>query len=96
MIAGEGRIDEQSFGGKIVGELVRRARVGGHPDLRGRRDERPAGRRCAARGLERVVIASTLAEIEAAGEALARGARGARGAAGAGGDAPTSSPRYRP
>ena len=31
VIAGEGCIDEQSFGGKIVGELVRRARAAGVP-----------------------------------------------------------------
>ena len=31
VVAGEGRLDEQSFGGKIVGELARRARRAGVP-----------------------------------------------------------------
>ena len=73
VIAGEGCIDEQSFGGKIVGELAARARatgvaicavagMSGLPDAN-----------LVAAGIERVVIASTLTEIAAAGEALARG-----------------------
>ncbi|MGI8729353.1 MAG: glycerate kinase family protein [Solirubrobacteraceae bacterium] len=70
VVAGEGRIDEQSFGGKIVGELARRARaagvalhvVAGCCEL--------AREQWASVGIERVWTASTLAEIEAAGLAL--------------------------
>ena len=71
VVAGEGCLDEQSLGGKVVGELVRRARAAGRADPRGRRLE-PAdarGRRRAP-GIERVWIASTLEEIEAAGRSL--------------------------
>ena len=68
VLAGEGCLDEQSFGGKVVGELVRRARGAGVPVCV------VAGSTTltepAAFGLERVSIASTLAEIEAAARAL--------------------------
>ena len=72
VIAGEGRIDEQSFGGKIVGELVGRARSAGVPICAVAGMSGLPDADAAAFGLERVVIASTLAEIESAGEALAR------------------------
>ncbi|MDX6717859.1 MAG: glycerate 2-kinase [Solirubrobacteraceae bacterium] len=70
VVAGEGRIDEQSFGGKIVGELARRARAAGVPihavvGACGLPEED-----WARAGLERVWTASTLTQIEAAGRAL--------------------------
>ena len=73
LVVGEGGLDEQSFGGKIVGELVRRAAAAGVPVCAVRRGE-PARRReaAAAAGLAEVREASTLEEIEAAGRALSR------------------------
>jgi glycerate kinase len=74
VVAGEGCIDEQSFGGKIVGELVRRARdakVGLHV-VAG--TSRLAEDEWAGRGIERVWTASTLEEIAAAGRALGEAA----------------------
>lgn len=70
VVAGEGRVDEQSFGGKVVGELVRRARLAAVPihAVAGAsllRDEDAT-----RAGLERVWTASTLAEIEAAARTL--------------------------
>ena len=70
VVAGEGCLDEQSFGGKIVGELVRRAGAAGVPVARGRRDEPAVGRRGGARRAAGVWIATTLGEIAAAGRAL--------------------------
>jgi glycerate kinase len=78
VVAGEGRIDGQSFGGKIVGELVRRAHsvqvpihaVVGASELSD--DE------TAAAGLERVWTASTIDEIIAAGGALGAAAMARR------------------
>ncbi len=74
VVAGEGRLDEQSFGGKIAGELVRRARLVGTPihavvgsSLLSEQDR-------GAAGIERVWIASTLKAIEAAGWAIGRSA----------------------
>ena len=66
VVAGEGCIDEQSLRGKIVGELVRRAREAGveiHAVVGSRRLDDEA----AAAGLERIWTASTLEEIEAGG-----------------------------
>ena len=70
VVAGEGRVDEQSFGGKVVGELVRRARVVGVPvhAVAGSTTLREAD--WARVGLRRVWTASTLEEIAAAGRAL--------------------------
>jgi glycerate kinase len=71
VVAGEGCIDAQSFGGKIVGELVRRAR---EADVRIDAVVGTNGltRQQATRsGLGRIVTASTLAEIEAAALELA-------------------------
>ncbi|HEV7808765.1 MAG TPA: glycerate kinase [Solirubrobacteraceae bacterium] len=75
-IAGEGCIDEQSFGGKIVGELVRRARLAGVPihAVVGTSRLSDDDRACA--GLERVWTASTLEEIEEVGRALGAAAAG--------------------
>ncbi len=72
VIAGEGRLDEQSFGGKVVGELARRAGAAGvalHVVCGSSRLEESGW---AARGLAGVTVASSPAEIEAAGRALAQ------------------------
>jgi glycerate kinase len=71
VVAGEGCVDEQSFGGKVVGELVRRARVAAVPVHVVAGSTRLEASAWAPAGLERVWVASTLAEIEAAGRALA-------------------------
>ena len=70
VVAGEGGLDGESFGGKIVGELVRRARaaqvaihaVVGTSTL--------SHEQAAAAGLARVWVASTLDEITAAARQL--------------------------
>jgi glycerate kinase len=69
-VAGEGCIDEQSFGGKIVGELARRARDEGVPIHAVVGTSRLSADEGARGGLERVWVASTLDEIEAAGREL--------------------------
>lgn len=67
VVAGEGRLDEQSLGGKVVGELARRARAAGVPihavvgsSLLAETDRERAG-------IEQIWTASTLPQIEAAG-----------------------------
>ncbi|HVF78861.1 MAG TPA: glycerate kinase [Solirubrobacteraceae bacterium] len=70
VIAGEGRVDEQSFGGKIVGELVRRAQAAGVPVHAVAGTSRLSREAAAAAGLAQVWTASTLEEIEAAGRAV--------------------------
>jgi glycerate kinase len=67
VIVGEGRIDAQSAMGKIVGEIAVRARAAGVPvhALVGRNEL------AADIGLASVTEATTLAELEAAGERLA-------------------------
>ena len=77
VVCGEGRIDSQSGEGKVVGEIsARAARVGagraGVPvhALVGRRELNEDGRR--ALGLASIAEATTLAELEVAGEALGR------------------------
>jgi glycerate kinase len=78
VVAGEGRVDEQSFGGKVVGELVRRARAAGVPvDAVAGSTTLPEAE-WARVGLRRVWTASTLEEIEAAGRALGVAATGQR------------------
>jgi len=72
VIAGEGRIDEQSVMGKIVGEIGDRALAAGVPlfAIVGRNSVPPeAADRIALRGVHE---ATTLAEIEAAAERLGR------------------------
>jgi glycerate 2-kinase len=71
VVTGEGRIDDQSFGGKVVGELARRTCVAGVPlhVVAGSTTLDAGGGRAA--GLAGLWIAPTLAEIEAAGRALA-------------------------
>ncbi|HEV7805544.1 MAG TPA: glycerate kinase [Solirubrobacteraceae bacterium] len=75
-VAGEGCIDEQSFGGKIVGELVRRARVARVPIHAVVGTSRLSEHDRARAGLERVWTASTLEEIEEAGRELGAAAAG--------------------
>ena len=70
VVVGEGCVDEQSFGGKIVGELVGRARAAGVPVHAVAGSTTLEEARWAGVGLERVWTASTLEEIEAAGRAL--------------------------
>jgi glycerate kinase len=67
VVAGEGRIDAQSAMGKIVGEIAARARVAGVPvhAMVGRNEL------TADIGLASITEATTLAELEAAGESLA-------------------------
>jgi glycerate kinase len=76
-VAGEGCIDEQSFGGKVVGELVRRARQAGVPIHAVVGTSRLSDGESARAGLERVWTASTLEEVEAAGREI--GALGVSG-----------------
>ncbi len=75
VVAGEGRIDEQSFGGKIVGELARRARAAGVPLHAVAGSSTVARRAWAGEGIERLWTASTLEEIEAAGSAIGAAVR---------------------
>lgn len=70
VVAGEGRIDDQSFGGKIVGELVRRAQAAGVPIHAVAGTSRLSADEAARAGLAGVWAASALEEIEAAGRAL--------------------------
>jgi glycerate kinase len=70
VVAGEGCVDGHSFGGKIVGELVRRGRAAGVPVHAVAGTSALSGEEAAAAGLERVWIASTLDEIAGAGRAL--------------------------
>jgi glycerate kinase len=72
VVAGEGCLDEQSFDGKVVGELARRAAGAGvalHVVAGTSRLERSAWH---GHGLAHVHVASTPAQIEAAGAAIAR------------------------
>ena len=70
VVAGEGCIDEQSFGGKVVGELVRRAHAAGVPIHAVAGSTTLPEAQWARVGLERVWTASTLDEIAAAGREL--------------------------
>ena len=76
VVAGEGRIDEQSFGGKVVGELARRACRAGVPIHAVAGASLLSARDAARAGIERVWTASTLDEIESVGRALAVAAPG--------------------
>ena len=78
VVAGEGCIDDQSFGGKIVGELVRRACAARVPIHAVVGASRLSPEEVAAARLERVWVASTLEEITAAGRELGAAALAAR------------------
>jgi len=71
VIAGEGRLDDQSLQGKILGEIATRARQGGVPchAIVGSRTLDAFGARML--DLQRVAVASSLAEIERAAADLA-------------------------
>jgi len=75
VVAGEGCLDEQSFGGKIVGELVRRARAAQVAIHAVVGTSRLSPEEAAAAGLARVWVASSLDEITAAGRELGAAAR---------------------
>jgi glycerate kinase len=70
VVVGEGCVDEQSFGGKIVGELVGRALAAGVSVHAVAGSTTLDEARWAGAGLARVWTASTLEEIGAAGRAL--------------------------
>jgi glycerate 2-kinase len=70
VVAGEGCLDEQSFGGKIVGELVRRAGGAGVAIHAVVGTSRLSDDAAARAGLARVWPAATLEQISAAGRAL--------------------------
>ena len=71
VVSGEGKLDQQSLVGKIVSEVATRARQAGVPchAVVGTRELDSMGTRIL--DLDRVLEASTLEEIEAAGRALA-------------------------
>jgi len=75
VVAGEGCVDEGSFGGKIVGELARRAREAGVAIHVVAGTSRLADADRERAGIARVWQASTIAEIEAAGLELSAAAR---------------------
>lgn len=70
VVAGEGGLDEQSFGGKIVGELVRRAGAAGLAVHAVVGTSRLSDDAATQAGLQRVWTASTLEQITAAGQQL--------------------------
>lgn len=70
VVAGEGCLDEQSFDGKIVGELVRRAGAAGVAIHAVTGTSRLSPDAAARAGLAGLWIASTLDEIRTAGQAL--------------------------
>jgi len=72
VVAGEGCLDEQSFGGKIVGELVRRAGEAGIEIHAIAGNSRLSDEEAAQAGLAGVWPASTLEQITAAGRRLGR------------------------
>lgn len=72
VVAGEGRLDAQSFAGKVLGELTRRAHDAGVPIHAVVGTSRLSEHEREHAGIARVWTASTLAEIEAAGHALGR------------------------
>ncbi len=71
VISGEGRLDEQSLVGKLVSEVATRARQGGVPChvVCGTRELDAMGARVL--DLERVLEASTIAQLRATGRELA-------------------------
>lgn len=71
VVTGEGRLDMQSLVGKVVSEVATRARQSGVPchAVVGSRELDSMGARIL--DLDRVIVASTVEELEAAGTALA-------------------------
>ena len=72
VVTGEGKLDEQTLEGKLVGEIGTRARQAGVPlhAIVGTDALDPFGKRII--DLQRTIEATTLEELEAAGEALGR------------------------
>jgi glycerate 2-kinase len=72
VVTGEGKLDEQTLEGKLVGEIGTRTRQAGVPlhAIVGRDALDPFGKRII--DLQRVIEATTLEELESAGEALGR------------------------
>ena len=72
VVTGEGKLDEQTLEGKLVGEIGTRARQAGVPlhAIVGTDALDPFGKRMI--DLQRTLVATTLEELEAAGEALGR------------------------
>jgi glycerate 2-kinase len=72
VVTGEGKLDEQTLEGKLVGEIGTRARQAGVPlhAIVGTDALDPFGKRII--DLQRTLVATTLEELEAAGEALGR------------------------
>jgi glycerate kinase len=72
VVTGEGKLDEQTLEGKLVGEIGTRARQAGVPlhAIVGTDALDPFGKRII--DLQRTIVATTIAELEAAGEALGR------------------------
>src|SRR4051794_34632310 len=72
VVTGEGRLDEQTLEGKLVGEIGTRARQAGVPlhAIVGTDALDPFGKRII--DLQRTLVATTVAELEVAGEALGR------------------------
>jgi glycerate kinase len=72
VVTGEGKLDEQTLEGKLVGEIGTRARQAGVPlhAVVGRDALDPFGKRII--DLQRVFEATDIAELEAAGETLGR------------------------
>ncbi|MEA2312165.1 MAG: glycerate 2-kinase [Solirubrobacteraceae bacterium] len=70
VVTGEGKLDQQTLEGKLVGEIGTRARQAGVPlhAIVGTDALDPFGKRII--DLQRVIEATTLAELEVAGEAL--------------------------
>jgi glycerate 2-kinase len=72
VVTGEGKLDDQTLEGKLVGEIGTRARQAGVPlhAIVGTDALDPFGKRII--DLQRTLEATTLEELEAAGEALGR------------------------
>jgi glycerate kinase len=75
VVTGEGRLDEQSLEGKVVGVVAARCRRGGVRCTAVVGRSQLPRQRAAAAGLGMVVEASTLAELREAGTAVAEAAR---------------------
>jgi glycerate kinase len=78
VVTGEGKLDEQTLEGKLVGEIGTRARQAGVPlhAVVGRDALDPFGKRII--DLQRVYEAGDVAALEAAGEALGAELRSGR------------------
>jgi len=70
VVTGEGRLDEQSLLGKLVGTVAARAGARGVPCVALVGSSKLDPERAAAAGIGRVVVAATLADLRAAGRGL--------------------------